>query len=231
MYPRPSWWEKWATYRSWHRDNRTTEAAELERTNHRKRVELVPYGTSTPNKNRRCRRTRVRPGTVLEGTVLQLRSHDGYRHCKSTARSRYCGNKLGTAHGLNSNHPPMLDGRVFFRSGSYPQAPPSLLRYELEKGRSGVMGDKSWKRESGGTHRHARDWRVFLQPSCCRGEAERNGSSIGSPKMRTRMIPGCGSKRKGGGLSCRISPSDESDEYVPAFWILKWRFTLPKGRW
>jgi hypothetical protein len=61
--------------------------------------------------------------------------------------------ELKTAHGLNSNHPPLLDGRLFFSAaGSYPMSVFSMQRYEPRKEEAAQRRQKLEARGGGGSH-------------------------------------------------------------------------------
>lgn len=70
--------------------------------------------------------------------------------------------ELRTAHGLNSNTPPMLDGRLFFSAGrSYPINVFSIIRYEPKKEEAAIRRQKLEARGGGGSQFviPTRDWR------------------------------------------------------------------------
>jgi hypothetical protein len=224
------WWEKWvnAGELAVQGQQIAAEAAELERPNHtEKGGTRTGTASSTPNKNRGVVVPAYAPGRRLEGDEavrIQIPlTTDTVTRQKYIARQAALREwELGTAHGLNSNHPPMLDGRVFFSAaGSYPVSVFSLLRYEPKKEEAALRRQKLEARGGGGTQfvMPARDWRGISYRSLLPRRVEKknrffnrflaededeDGSQNADPK-----------DKEDDDSSVGTNTSDESDEYVP----------------
>jgi hypothetical protein len=217
------WWEKWvnAGELAVQGQQIAAEAAELERPN---RTEKGAIG-STPNKNRGVVVPAYAPGRRLEGDEavrIQIPlTTDTVTRQKYIARQAALREwELGTAHGLNSNHPPMLDGRVFFSAaGSYPVSVFSLLRYEPKKEEAALRRQKLEARGGGGTQfvMPARDWRGISYRSLLPRRVEKKNRFFNRFLAEDEDESQNADKKDkdDDDSSVGTNSSDESDEYVP----------------
>lgn len=129
--------------------------------------------------------------------------------------------ELKTAHGLKSNLPPLLDGRLFFScGGSYPISTFSLIRYEPRKEEAALRRQKLEARGGGGTSfvMPARDWRGIsyrlLLPRITDKRHKTFSKFSSKPEAFGRLKD---DERQGNDnhSSSSSSSSDDSDVYIP----------------
>jgi hypothetical protein len=224
------WWEKWvnAGELAVQGQQIAAEAAELERPNHTEKGGTHTASvSSTPNKNRGVVVPAYAPGRRLEGDEavriqipLTTDTVTRQKHIARQAALREW--ELGTAHGLNSNHPPMLDGRVFFSAaGSYPVSVFSLLRYEPKKEEAALRRQKLEARGGGGTQfvMPARDWRGISYRSLLPRRVEKKNRFFNRFLAKDEDEDGSQNvdpkDKEDDDSSVGTNSSDESDEYVP----------------
>jgi hypothetical protein len=197
-----TWWEKWikpSDIWSSHKPSRfaTDDSEQLERPDasdscldqrrlHPSATKTTPGNNVHANTPNNASTTTTVPtyvpGRRLEGdTAIRIHaplSTDSWTRQKSFARQAAMREwELATAHGLRSNQPPLLEGRLFFSaSGSYPLSVCSILRYEPKKEEAALRRQKLEARGGGGTHffMPARDWRGISYRALLPRRAEKN---------------------------------------------------------
>lgn len=221
------WWEKWvnAGELALQGQQIAAEAAELERPNHTEKGG-TGGGASTPNRNRGVVVPAYAPGRRLEGDEavrIQIPlTTDTVTRQKYIARQAALREwELGTAHGLNTNNPPMLDGRVFFSAaGSYPVSVFSLLRYEPKKEEAALRRQKLEARGGGGTQfvMPARDWRGISYRALLPRRVEKKNRFFNrflADEDEDASQDADPNDKEDDDSSVGTNSSDESDEYVP----------------
>ena len=125
--------------------------------------------------------------------------------------------ELQTAHGLNSNHPPMLDNRIFFSAlGGYPMSVFSMIRYEPKKEEAALRRQKLEARGGGGSQFviPPRDWRgISYRALLPRARESEKENKAFNRFLRREHHPE--SESGDDSSSTSSSSSDESDAYVP----------------
>lgn len=171
--PQGTWWSKYLVgsntatgdgpSKNINNKNLTSEEAELER----------PDATLTKVQQSITSGVAVIPGYTpgrrLDGdAAIQVRipSFDSVQRTKQKSIARTAAVReweRQTAHGLgNVNHPPLLDGRLFFSAaGSYPISVFSLIRYEPKREQAEILRKRLESLGGGGSQfvMPTRDWR------------------------------------------------------------------------
>lgn len=204
------WWEKWVKPSDSTRKT-LNEESELERPDqllHRRTSRSGAYASAYV------------PARRLEGDEA-IRVHipittETLTKQRSVARQAALREwELQTAHGLKSDQPPMLDGRLFFSAaGSYPISVYSLIRYEPRKEEAILRRQKLEARGGGGSQfvMPRRDWRGVSYRALLPRPTER------TLRRFNRFLHGndqSDSSDDSSVDSSSSSSSDDSDVYVP----------------
>jgi hypothetical protein len=220
------WWEKWvnAGEMSVHGQKIAEQEAELERPN----VSEQGAAIATTNRSKRgVVLPTYAPGRRLEGDEavrIQIPlTTDTVTKQKSIARLAALREwELKTAHGLSSDHPPMLDGRVFFSAaGSYPVSVFSLRRYEPKKEEAALRRQKLEARGGGGTQfiLPVRDWRGISYRALLPRRMEKKehffNRFLSTDETNGEDTTAGSGENDDDNTSQSSNSSDESDEYVP----------------